>query len=322
MEKNETGRGSCRRSACGMTDYLWRRAAEKQRMGKVSAADVYRATAVQFGRFLAGKRCLLREMNATRVADFRSFLQGKGLRTNTVNSYLSTLRAAYNAACHEGLVRPREHPFAGLKLRREVTAKRAVSIASVRQIAELLAEHLPPAQELAADMATFSFLACGMPFVDIAHLTRRNLQGDTLIYYRRKTGIQIRIGITQGMRRIIRKYAARSNGNGFLFPILPKAQPTHREYKQCLAAYNRQLERIGRQLRFPARLTSYVLRHSWASEALRCHVPVTIISQALGHTSEHTTRCYLSKLDSSELVKANRRITREVDKIVGNLFMK
>lgn len=34
----------------------------------------------------------------------------------------------------------------------------------------------------------------------------------------------------------------------------------------------------------PVVLTSYVIRHTWVTEALRQHVPVALIS--LGHTSE------------------------------------
>lgn len=60
-------------------------------------------------------------------------------------------------------------------------------------------------------------------------------------------------------------------------------------------------------------LTSYVIRHSWATEALKRHTPVAVISQALGHTSEKTTRYYLDQLDQSELDQANALITKSID---------
>lgn len=53
----------------------------------------------------------------------------------------------------------------------------------------------------------------------------------------------------------------------------------------------------------------YILRHTWASEALRCNIPIAVISQAMGHTSEKTTRIYLAQLDVSVLNKANQVVT-------------
>lgn len=73
---------------------------------------------------------------------------------------------------------------------------------------------------------------------------------------------------------------------------------------------------IGGRLQLPAFLTSYVVRHSWATIAYRKYTPIALISQALGHTSERTTRHYLAQLDQSELSKANLLIIGTVDNLV------
>lgn len=52
----------------------------------------------------------------------------------------------------------------------------------------------------------------------------------------------------------------------------------------------------------------YVARHSWASIARSKNVPLSVISDGLGHDSELTTRIYLSTLDNVEIDKANRMI--------------
>nr|WP_046148794.1 tyrosine-type recombinase/integrase [Parabacteroides sp. HGS0025] len=62
----------------------------------------------------------------------------------------------------------------------------------------------------------------------------------------------------------------------------------------------------------------HLARHTWATEALRQNIPVAVISQALGHTSEKTTRIYLAQLDQSVLNKANEAVTKEV----GDSIMK
>lgn len=43
------------------------------------------------------------------------------------------------------------------------------------------------------------------------------------------------------------------------------------------------------------KLTTYVARHSWATQARRSGAPMAVISEGLGHTSEETTRIYLQK---------------------------
>lgn len=64
-------------------------------------------------------------------------------------------------------------------------------------------------------------------------------------------------------------------------------------------------------------ITFHVFRHTWATNALRKQVPLSIISQALGHTSEKTTRFYLASLEQSELNRANARVTEEVDLLLA-----
>ncbi|WP_293672197.1 tyrosine-type recombinase/integrase, partial [uncultured Parabacteroides sp.] len=64
-------------------------------------------------------------------------------------------------------------------------------------------------------------------------------------------------------------------------------------------------------------LTSYVFRHTWASEAYRCHVEIRVISQALGHTTEKMTRNYLARLAPEEIIKANEKVSHKIEKLIG-----
>ena len=107
------------------------------------------------------------------------------------------------------------------------------------------------------------------------------------------------------MRLLLRKYGQK--GSPYLFPVLSAGKDGHEAYKTALRKYNSLLAR----LHLSVKLTSYVARHSWATEALRQNIPVAVISQAMGHTSEKTTRIYLAQLDQSVLNKANAKITKK-----------
>ena len=56
----------------------------------------------------------------------------------------------------------------------------------------------------------------------------------------------------------------------------------------------------------------YKARHTWASIAQSERVPIATISEAMGHTSERTTRIYLASLDTSAVDEANRKVIRTV----------
>ncbi len=70
------------------------------------------------------------------------------------------------------------------------------------------------------------------------------------------------------------------------------------------------MHQIGRRLHLSAPLTMYVARHSLASIAHGRHIPLSIISEGLGHDSERTTSIYLASLDNQQIDAANRAILK------------
>ncbi len=52
----------------------------------------------------------------------------------------------------------------------------------------------------------------------------------------------------------------------------------------------------------------YIARHTWASLAHENDIPLSVISQGMGHDSEKTTKFYLAALDRSKLDEANNAI--------------
>lgn len=55
-------------------------------------------------------------------------------------------------------------------------------------------------------------------------------------------------------------------------------------------------------------LTIYVSHHTWASIARSKNIPISVISEGMGHNSETTTRIYLASLDTTAIDKANNII--------------
>ncbi|MCD8270222.1 MAG: site-specific integrase [Parabacteroides sp.] len=291
-------------------DYLGK---SKDESGKKGTAGLYKATRNQLASFCDNRKLNLKGVNALLVRDFVAYLQSQSLSHNSVSNYTSIFRATYNRAVSEHLVIPLENPFNKLRLSPVKTYKRSISPDVIKEITRLDLKG-KKRLDFARDLFLFSFMACGMAFVDLAHLTYKNIHGNVLVYYRAKTKTEIRVTITPGMRRMLEKYA--DPNSNLLFPVLSAENVSYEKYKVALRTYNRRLEKIGSMLSTPAKLTSYVARHSWAMCAKNKSTSVAAIGQALGHTSEKTTNFYLSELDQTMMDRINMKIINFAEKWV------
>lgn len=294
--------------------WMRRQEQEKRAAGYESTADLYRAARHHFERYNEGRKVTLKDVTAQMVQGFQKWLKGKGLKVNSLNSYISNLRAMYNRACLEWTGRRGESPFAGIHLKREETAKRAVPTEVIKKLIKLDLKDEPEKKQ-AVDMATFTYLGCGIPYVDIAHLKKENLEegGKVLAYHRQKTGVLIRMEVSDGMQLLIDRYSRPDSE--YLFPILTE-NATHEQYKQCLAKANKCLKELAKSIGCVDILTTYAFRHAWASEAYHQGVPIAIISQLLGHTSEKTTRIYLSAFDLDKVAEVTHGVIEEIETLM------
>ena len=81
-----------------------------------------------------------------------------------------------------------------------------------------------------------------------------------------------------------------------------------RQYDNALHLVNYRLKELSTMLKLQRPLTMYVARHSWASAAKSKNVPLSVISEGMGHDSEATTQIYLASLKTSVVDKANKMI--------------
>ncbi len=130
-------RGRKKKLAISLMDYMGKRRDMKRQLKKEGTAELYEVAVRHFLRFVKNPGFCLADLNRALVIDFITYLQGKGLATNTVNTYISSLRALYNMACQEALIPASYYPFENLKLRRAMTARRAIPASLFQQIAQI-----------------------------------------------------------------------------------------------------------------------------------------------------------------------------------------
>ena len=215
------------------------------------------------------------------------------------------IRDRYNRALEKELVEQR-NPFRHVYTGVDKTVKRAIPLSAIKRMKNLDLS-LQPNLEFARDMFLFSFYTRGMSFIDMAHLKKKDLQNGFLSYRRRKTGQRMVIRWEKCMQEIVDKYPI--NETEYLLPIITKWDEDYRkQYANELHRVNHLLKKIGKQLDLPIPLTMYVGRHSWASIAKSRNVPISVISEGMGHDSESTTQIYLASLDTTVVDKANKKI--------------
>ena len=101
-------------------------------------------------------------------------------------------------------------------------------------------------------------------------------------------------------------------GSPYLLPILKCPYGNRSQYKNALYRTNKNLKEIAKLAGLSIPLTLYVARHSWASIAKSKNIPISVISEGMGHDSEMTTQIYLASLDNSVVDKANTQILKDL----------
>lgn len=283
--------------------------ARLERLGKTRTSETYTAALNSFMRFREGRDVLLDEIDSDLMEEYEAYLKGYGVSLNTVSFYNRILRAAYNRAVEKGLMTQR-HPFRNVYTGMEKTLKRAIPFEAIRRIKGLDLS-LKPALDFARDMFLFSFYTRGMSFVDMAYLRKSDLKNGMLSYRRKKTGQQLHIRWERCMQKIVEKHP--NVTTEYLLPIITNPTASDRkQYENALHLVNRKLKLVAEMTGLPVPLTMYVSRHSWASTAKRKNVPLSVISEGMGHDSETTTQIYLASLDTSVIDEANKLILKDL----------
>lgn len=276
---------------------------------KVRTAETYVSALSSFKKFRKDEDIMLDTITTDIMESYQAWLQKKGMAPNTISFYIRILRAVYNRAVDDEVIENRR-PFRRVYTGIDRTQKRALSMRIIRQL-KILDLSSSPALDFARDMFMMSFMLRGMSFIDMAFLKKSDLEGGHVSYRRRKTGRLLNIKWTKEMQQILAKYP--ENNSPYLLPIIRKPD-INELYAYRNAGYNinYNLKRIAALLGISMPLTLYVARHSWASAAKNKGVPLSVISEGMGHESETTTQIYLASLDTTLIDRANSLILKSL----------
>lgn len=277
--------------------------------GKVRTSETYTSALNSFKKFRKDEDIMLDCLNSEVMEAYEAWHQSRGVAPNTISFYTRILRAVYNRAVEEDIVEnknPFRHVYTGV----DKTIKRALPLPIIKKI-KALDLSLTPALDYARDMFMMSFMLRGMSFIDMAFLRKTDLQNGYVTYRRRKTGQKLVIEWTNEMQLILDKYP--ENASDYLLPVIRNPGTNERcTYHNMGYNINHSLKAVAKVVGVSIPLTLYVARHSWASIAKSKGIPLSVISEGMGHDNEATTQIYLASLDTSAVDKANSLIIKSI----------
>ena len=154
----------------------------------------------------------------------------------------------------------------------------------------------------------------GINFIDIANLKWENIKNERLEYTRLKTKEDFSVALMLPAIKILDYYKklAFDENNTYIFPILSNTYKTPQSIRnrlvKMLRIVNQDLKTIGENAKISEKITTYVARHSFATNLKKkwhCNI---FISEAMGHDSEKTTKIYLESFENKVLDEANKAL--------------
>ena len=263
-------------------------------------------------------RATLDSMNVSWLQDFETYMKKKGYRANYYGQIERSIRAVFNFCIDREYTT--NYPFRRFRTKSEKTIKRNLTLEQLLLLRDYPCEEY---QVIYRDMFMLMVYMIGINAVDLFTMPKMpDLKVGSYINYKRtklgskESGI-VKVKVEPEALEIINRYA----GEEYMLCIVEKYC---KNYKDFLHHMNKALQSIGpfkrvgrggkkeKEPLFPG-LSSYWARHTWATLAAKCKVPMDVIGKALGHADSRMADIYI-EWDHTLIDKANRKVLNALKK--------
>lgn len=289
---------------------------ELRKAKKVGLAAVHRESMQRFQKFIRGNDIDFESIDITLLQKYAVAMQADGLKDTTIHLRFRDLRALYRKAASRRIVSMNEYPFGGrneqpmkfwLGQFKTTTGKRAMSEDAIRKLLALEVDPVTsPGLFSAKKYFLLSYFTGGTPWVDLIQLKWKDIDFDQrlLKYERAKTKQNINVSLIPQALDILNHFAvfADPDPDNYVLPVLNihvHRTPTQirDRRKKVLDQVNRALKTFESQIGLPpGALTTYVARHTAATQAIRKGASTENIRNMLGHDNQKTTEIYIASL--------------------------
>lgn len=284
--------------------------------GRIGNSKSYQDTYNSFYKFQKNKSIVFREITPALLDKYETFLRGNNNSNGGIGIKMRTIRALYNYAIKSGFVDEKYYPFKIYKISKfKVVGVKKALIRAEMKLMEAVDTGKYPHLTNTRNYLIFSYYMGGMNFVDLMKLKWENIQGDRILYIRSKTKGRFSIKMQEPVKQIIDYYKSQKRTTDYVFPILLKENLTptqidNRKHK-TLRKFNKQLKEIAKIQGLEQNVTSYVIRHSFATNLKFAGISTDVIGESMGHHDVSVTKAYLKEFKDDIIDDAMSKLLEE-----------
>jgi integrase/recombinase XerD len=280
-------------------------------IGKIGSANCYKDTMNSVLKFTKTPKLNIESIDVEWLKKYETHLRQRNCIDSGISVRMRAIRTLFNECIESGLISAEKYPFKIYKVSKLKQTKnvRALDIEDIKKI-ESLDTTAHPKLKLSKDLFMFSYYTGGMNFKDMMLLDYKNIynENNRIEYIRSKTNTLFDFKLNSKAKEIVEYYKTYNIGTKYIFPILLKddltpTQIANRRHK-TISQFNKDLKTIGLICNIDFDLTSYVARHSFASNLKFKGTATDIISEALGHQNLKVTQTYLKRLENAVIDSA------------------
>jgi integrase/recombinase XerD len=288
-----------------VNDFYLRAISNYKRNNQLGTASNYELSLKSLLDFHGKERLSFDTISAQWLKDYERYMIEKKERSRTtVGIYLRPLRAIFNTAIEDKIIKADTYPFGRRKF--QIPEPKSVKKTLDKDELKALFEFVPktPFQEKAKDFFFFSYSCNGMNMKDIAFLQYRNINNDVLTFDREKTKntnksqSKVIVYLSDFASAVISKYGnPDKDPNNYIFSIVSRhdtPEQKRRLVQNFVRFVNQHLKALTKSLGFDQNISTYWARHSFATHALRSGASMEFISEALNHSDMKTTKNYIA----------------------------
>lgn len=299
-----------------VSDFWTEKISDLNKAGRTGNARAYKDVYNSFFKFQKNKNLLFQEITPTLLDKYETYLRGNKNTDGGIGVKMREIRALFNDAIKKGIVDEKYYPFKAYKVSKlkGKNIKKALTRDEMKLMESIDISKYPHLIN-AKNYMVFSYYMGGMNFVDMMKLKWSNIQENRILYIRSKTKGRFTVRMLEPVKDIIAYYKTQKRKTSYVFPILLKDNLTPLQIEnrklKTLKKFNKDLQEIARIQGVKQKVTSYVIRHSFATNLRHAGVSPDKIGVSMGHKDVGITMTYLKEFDNATIDDAMSKLLED-----------
>lgn len=289
---------------------------------RIGTAISYQCASTSLKKFTGDKDVPFEYFTKEKLEKYKIWMQSgeKPNSDTTIGIYMRALRALFNRSIEAGITT--HYPFIkgkeGFKIPKGKGRKIALNKPELQKIFDFKLSKKHP-YSFYLDMWKLMYLLGGPNPTDVCMLRESNIKNGFVYFFRQKTKRtsnepkEIQVPYSNPVKLIIDKWKISDKKDPYLIPVIKDTMDATQKkatIAQFVKMINTAMKQIATHLKISQKTTTYVARHSIATQLLRSGASVKFIGDQLGHHDTKTTETYLDGFEDEQIREAFNLATK------------